>query len=472
MEDVKIGFLTLCAPVHVGLIDETGHNLPCCGWAEMAARSLAKLPGVQLVRYPKKPLVEGKIAGPQVKNFNPKALITGRQQAFKAFEALRRERVDCVVLFFSTWMWVGHYVQAIRESGLEVILWGVPRGESCNTVGLSGMHGTLNAIGMEHGFVYGMPGEAETTREVVQYARCCHVVNRLARSKYGKFGSKCMDMVPSVADDVAWLGRFGVEIEHMDEAYLIREAKAVKPAQVDEAYTQLGKYCAKRPALDAGVEKALRVYAALKTIKKRHELDFMGVKCVFEMGDHYITPCLAQGMLAAEGVASACCSDDNGILTGYIMGLLTGGPVFQADVNRVDRQTKEMVMVSCGTAPLNMAASKKDVELPARPELEGGTGGVCVVLQVKPGPATMARISRVEDDYVCHIATGKTFKADKKLHEQCGFPSMPHAFVKLDGDPARFIRNCYSQYIYLAADAVAEEMELICDYFGMEILAD
>ncbi|NIA06488.1 MAG: hypothetical protein GWP14_02430 [Actinobacteria bacterium] len=472
MEDVKIGFLTLCAPVHVELIDETGHNLPCCGWAEMAARSLEEQPDVKVVRYPKEPLVEGKIKGPQVSNFNRKALIVSREQAFAAFEKLRREKVDCVVLFFSTWMWVGHYIQAIRNSHLPIILWGVPRGQSCNTVGLSGMHGTLQAIGLKHGFVYGLPGEEDTTQQVLQYARSCYAVNKLSRSKYGKFGSKSMDMVPSIADDVGWMARFGVDIEHMDEGYLIREAKAVKESQVKSAYALLDKYCAKKPDLDSGVDKDLRVYVAMKKIKEKHQLDFMGVKCVFEMGDNYISPCLAQGLLGAEGIASTCCSDDNGVLTGYIMGLLAKAPVFQADVNRVDRKTNEMVMLSCGTAPLNIAASPKDVELPARPELEGGTGGVCVVLQAKPGPATLARISRVENDYVCHLSTGQTFKADKKLHAQCGFPSMPHAFVKLDGDPDKFIRNCYSQYIYLIGDNIANEMRLICDHLNMTILED
>ena len=44
MEKTKIGFLALCAPVHVELIDEMGNNLPCCGWAEMAARNLRSIP--------------------------------------------------------------------------------------------------------------------------------------------------------------------------------------------------------------------------------------------------------------------------------------------------------------------------------------------------------------------------------------------------------------------------------------------
>jgi len=472
MDEIRIGFLTLCAPVHVELIDEMGNNLPCCGWAEMAARSLKKQPGVRLIRYPAQPLVKGKLGGPQVSNFNRNALITSRQQGFEAFEKLRQEQVDCVVLFFATWMWVGHYIQAIKNSHLPVILWAAPRGESCNTVGLSGMHGTLQAIGLKHGLVYGMPDDAESVKKVIEYAGSCHVVNRLSRSKYGKFGSKSMDMLPSVADDVGWLERFGVDIEHMDEGYLIRQAEAVKAQQVKSAYASLDKYVARKPELDGGVEKALRVYVAMKRIKKEHQLDFMGVKCVFEMGDNYISPCLAQAMLAAEGITTVCCADDNGALTAYIMSLLTKAPVFQADVNRLDRNTRELVMISCGTAPLNMAASPRDVELPARPNLEGGTGGVCVVLQVKPGPATLARFSRVENGYQCHLATGETFKANKKLHEQCGFPSMPHAFVKLNGDPERFIRNCYSQYLYLAGDDIANEMRLVCERLDVGILED
>lgn len=471
MKEVKIGFLTLCAPVHVELIDEMGNNLPCCGWAEMAARSLEEQPGVKLVRYPDKPLVDGKIAGPQVSNFNRDALISSRKQAFAAFESLRRDNVDCVVLFFSTWMWVGHYMQAIKNSGIPIILWGVPRGESCNTVGLHGMHGTMNAIGLKHGFVYGMPGEDETTAQVLDYANAFYAVRKLAVSKYGKFGSKCMDMLPSIADDVEWLRRFGVEIEHMDEGYLMREAAVAEESDIKEAYKLLDKYVARKPDFDI-VKKDLSVFVAMNKIKAEHELDFMGVKCVFEMGDNYIAPCLTQALLGAEGIPSACCSDDNGILTAYIMNMLGGNSVFQADVNRVDVKNNEMVMVPCGSAPLDMATSPEHVNLPPRPELEGGTGGVCIDLQIKPGLATMARISRSVNDYFCHIATGKVHEADRELHKQCGFPSLVHGFVKMDGDMEKFMRNCHSQYLYFTLAQIDKRMRIVADWFDLKILED
>ncbi|NIA31110.1 MAG: hypothetical protein GWP06_14510 [Actinobacteria bacterium] len=471
MSKAKVGFLALCAPVHVELTDEMGRSFPCTGWAEMAARSLEECPDVEVVRFPDKPIIAGDVTGPQMPNFDRDTLINGRQRSFEAFETLRKAGVDCVVLFFTTWMWVGHYMQAIKNCGIPTILWGVPRGEACNTVGLHGMHGTMNAIGMKHGFVYGMPGEKETTDQVLDYAKAFYAVKKLSTAKYGKFGSKCMDMLPSIADDVEWLRRFGVEIEHMDEGYLMREASAAKDADIKKAYNLLDKYVANKPDFDI-VKKDLSVFVALKKIKEEHDLDFIGVKCVFEMGEHYIAPCLTQALLGAEGVASSCCSDDNGILTAYIMNMLGGKSVFQADVNRVDMKNNEMVMVPCGSAPLDMAASPKHINLPPRPELESGTGGVCIDLQIKPGLATMARISRSVNDYFCHIATGKVHEADRELHKQCGFPSIVHGFVKMDGDMEKFMRNCHSQYLYFTFADIVKRMKIVADWFGLKVLED
>ena len=94
---------------------------------------------------------------------------------------------------------------------------------------------------------------------------------------------------------------------------------------------------------------------------------------------------------------------------------------------------------------------------PAQPELKWSftTGGA-----VASSPAVAA-------DGTIYVGS-----ADKKLHAQCGFPSMPHAFIKLDGDADKFIRNCYSQYLYLASDSISSEMRLICDYLDMKILED
>ena len=43
-----------------------------------------------------------------------------------------------------------------------------------------------------------MPGEKETTDQVLDYAKAFYAVKKLSTAKYGKFGSKCMDMLPSI----------------------------------------------------------------------------------------------------------------------------------------------------------------------------------------------------------------------------------------------------------------------------------
>lgn len=464
----KIGFMALCAPSHVSLVDDLGRNFPAVGAAEKARRSLVKR-GYQVVDYDDRGLVpdfDGE--SNQVQRFNKEALVTRIDETRRALEKFKAHDVDVMVLFMTTWMWAGEYVQALRRSDIPIILWAIPSMEGCSMVGLLGMHGTLDELGMAHKMIYGSPEDPETMRDLELYAKAAMVKNVLQRSRYGQFGGKCMDMVPGVLDYNDWMQKFGVESCHIDQHTIVAEAERFGTPAVREVYDKLGDFAEGVPPFDEVMDRALRSYLSLKKILHEHRLDFAGVKCVFDLSDYYISPCLAQSLIGEEGFVSACCCEDKGALTMYMVRQLSDAPIFQADVELVDHKTNSMTMISCGSAPFSLAGGRSGVRLCAKPAIEGGAGGVSVDLMAKPGEVTFARVSRVRGEYVMNIAEAEVIEGQPEKRKECGFPTWPHAFMKLRGDPKRFVQNCRSQYGHICYGSIKDELIAVCELLGIQ----
>lgn len=468
----RAGFLTLCAPVHVHLRDELDRPFPVFGQAEMCARSMEKA-GIDLVLYKNKRLVDGPVDSLQVENFNGDIIVDSKEKMIEASAQLMNADIDCLVLFFPTWMWTSHYTQSLMKMNIPIILWSGSVMTGCQNVGLWGMHGTLDEIGIEHKLVYGMPDDKKVLSNILVHARAAMVKNVLSKSKIGLFGSKCMDMIPGLINDAEWLSKFGIESEHLDQYYLIIEAQKVTKKEIEDAYAEVKNSVAELPPLNEGMEKQIRMYVAHKKLVKEHNIDFDGVKCVFELSDNYCSPCVGQCMMQTNGFITACCGEPKGALTMYIMRILSDEPIFQADVEAVDISKKIVRMVSCGSAPITMgnasntAKSGKFVE---KPPMEGEAGGICLDIEAKPGKITFARISKIKDRYVMHISKGEVFKDTYDERKETGWPSMPYAALKLDGDPEKFIQNLRSQYMHFCYGDLTGELIEVCNLLDIETI--
>ncbi|MBI4377611.1 MAG: hypothetical protein HY578_00790 [Nitrospinae bacterium] len=463
----KVGFIALCAPVHVEVIDDLGRPFPVVGAAEMACRALEKQ-GIEVIRYPKKPLVEGKVKGYQVKDFNKEALIDSRKKAEEAFDYFVAEHVDCVVTFFTTWMWVGHYTQTILRARLPIVAWSFPRQEGCQMVGLLGMHGTLDELGLEHEMVYGMHDDPATQDKLMRYIKACAVVNTLKKSKYGRFGGRCMDMIPGLFDNNDWLLKFGVEVEELGQEVLVREGGKFKDKEIKDVYSRIKRLFDKVPPLtDTYMEKNIRFYLAHKKVAEEHGIDFSGIKCVFELSDYYCKPCIAQSLMAEDGYATACCCEDKGALTEYIMRILSDKVQFQGDVEYVDVRTGKIHMVSCGAAAPSLAGNKSKAGIYAGPPIEGEAGGYSVTMESREGDVTLARLSRVKGEYVMVIAAGKLYPCKKSDIEACGFINLPHFNIMLEGNAEIFLQNLRSQYMHFVCDNIKDELITVCRLLGI-----
>ncbi len=467
MRKPKVGFMALCAPVHAEVVDDLGRSFPATGAAEMACRALESQ-GFEVVRYPSEPLISGEVRDYQDKGFNRDALIDSKQKCEAAFDRFVAEGVDCVVMFFTTWMWVSHYTQSILRARLPLVTWCFPRQEGCQMVGLLGMHGTLDELGAEHEMVYGMHDDPATLEKISRYAKACMVKNVLSRSKYGRFGGRCMDMIPGLFDNNDWILKFGVEVEELGQEIITKEGEKCSQEEINEVYERIQSQFADVPPVDDdSIEKNIRFYLGHKKVAAEHDLDYSGIKCVFELSDHYGKPCIAQSLMIEDGFATACCCEDKGALTHYIMSMLSDAVQFQGDVEHVDVKTGKIHMASCGAAAPGLCCQTCKPKLTGAAPIEGEMGGYAVTTTAKESPVTLARLARVKGEYVMLIVEGQMSSATKEEHVECGFGGFPHLNVQLDGAPEVFLQNLRSQYMHLTCDSVKDELVSACRLLGV-----
>jgi L-fucose isomerase len=218
---------------------------------------------------------------------------------------------------------------------------------------------------------------------------------------------------------------------------------------------------------DEILEKSVRLYFAMKNMMKEDGYAFGGFKCQPEFIDNYVSGCLPISLLINEGVMISCEADMNAALTMRILHLLSGEPVLFADVNDLDMSTGNLRLVNCGTIASDMATTPKDVEWNPQYEYMGAASGACPTFCCKEGPVTLARLSRVDGDYVMQIATGAAFVRKKDTFKEAR-DRWPHAFVTLEGDPDLFLQHLRSNHLHMVYADLIEELFDFCEIVGIE----
>ena len=453
----RIGFMTLCAPCHTELKDDLDRSFPTAGEAEMFARKYNEL-GIELIHVNEEGVVSGDIAGVQDPKFNRDGVVDTYDKTMKAVDKFYLADIDCVVLYFTTWFWVGQHIQGLMKLNKPIILTTGPGLEGVRGIGPWGLRGSLEDLSIGSKLVYGdFLNDEYVQRKATSYAKASMVKNILSQSRYGSFGVEALDTFPGVPCASDFLKKFGVWIEFIDQYQLVVESEKADKKEVDKVYKYI-KSKVKIPPVDEIIDRQVRMYIAKKELIKRFRLDFMGVKCCFELSDNYCSPCVSQVMLNEEGFITACTADAKAALTMFIMNILQDGSIGQFDCNQVQRKEKIVRFHSCGGAQLSLAKDVNDIAFVQKPAIEGEALGVSLDITAKPGLITLARISKAGDEYVMLISRGKMFEDTVENRRNTGWPTWPYGAAKLEGDVDKFMENLRSQYMHFCYSDIVDEL--------------
>ncbi len=146
------------------------------------------------------------------------------------------------------------------------------------------------------------------------------------------------------------------------------------------------------------VSKALKLYEALKTIKKKYSLDGLTIRCFDLLDSIHTTACLGLALLNADGIVSTCEGDIPTMLSMHVLNELLKSPGFQANPSRIDIVNKKMVLAHC-TLPFNMPTSYT-----LDTHYESGIG-VAIRGKLKEDKITIFKFARNLKDYF--VTTGR-----------------------------------------------------------------
>jgi L-fucose/D-arabinose isomerase len=372
-------------------------------------------------------------------------------------------------------------VKLVRQLGLPVLLLGNARPETSSMVGMLGVGGALDQVGLDHTRVF--EHTSEDSRKLVRaFVRAAAARSQLRGQTLGLFGGRSLGILTAMVDAAQWQRLFGVDIESIDQLEIVKLAEALPQSVVEHHKTWLSQRLGGVTYADAftslAFERQVRSYLATRQLVERHGLDFIGVKCQSELSDGYVTQCVAHmllgGALDADGekplTIHACESDADGALTMQLLHLLSDDrPAALLDVRWFNAASGVWTLANCGAIPAAFGATPQDPSglsnFKIGPHVFGKGGGGALSGLVLPQPVTLARLCRKNGEYWMAIVPGEVVRPDPGDLESVT-PNFPKAFVRCAAG-ADFLARFGSNHIHMVSGDLTEELMAFCRLVGI-----
>ena len=408
---------------------------------------------------------------------DPGELTTTTQQAAQHGRLLRQQNVHVLVAYVGMWSYGSTVVAAADECGVPVVVLTDTDVEYVGIVGASVCRGSLEEAGLANCLVYGEIEDPITQHEL--QVRCVGAAagTRLRGKTYGLMGSRSLGMYTSAIDPNQWRRKFGLEVESWDQLAVIERVQALPDSAIEHhmQWTRetFGPICVN----DNIMRAAIKLYVVCKQMVAENGFDLVSVRCLPEMPGSFTTFCYAIAMLndasdadgGKEAVCCACESDSNGALTMQILKHLGGAPVLFGDVRHVDLEQGEVWISNCGSQATELACNRGEVHWVEHgfEEFEWKIGGAAPQHVSKPGRVTLARLTRIEGDYVMLIAGGECTEQSRDKLKETYWGFSPHSFVKLDADARMFAQELRSNHLHMVYGNYVPHLIECCRVLGI-----
>ncbi|PIO98111.1 L-fucose/L-arabinose isomerase family protein [Pleomorphomonas carboxyditropha] len=347
--------------------------------------------------------------------------------------------------------------------------------------------GALNQLGIQHFRAAGDIHDPEVRDKVVSFARSAHVVGKLRGSTYGLVGGRSLGMYSATVSMQDWQQKFGIDVEHVDQSEIVRLAEEVPADKVEKAFAWLTenvkeiRYDGVQLTPDK-LKRQIRHYEATKRLAAEKSLDFVGVKCHYELSRHHCTQCISAAFMndpydwdgPKEPMAFACEADSDAGLTMQILKLLTDSPVLFMDVRHWDAERGVMVFCNCGSESTYYATGSDDYKAnlgktTLYPALGIYSGGGCHVnLMTHAGKATIARLCRKNGAYRMTMFDAEFVELPDEVMKETT-EEWPHVFAKLPFDYRKFIDKFDANHCHAVYGSHIEDISKVCAMLGIEL---
>ncbi len=402
------------------------------------------------------------------------------QQAASQTKEIICRGAEVLVVYVSGWSYSSAAVAAGTEANVPVIIWTNSRPDTGGLIGASIARGALDEVGGYNRFVYGEFDDERTLNNLKKLCIAASAVSRLKGQTYGIGGGRSMGMYTAVVDANEWRVKFGIEVDAFDQLGIVERAKLIPDTKVQKYLEWMKSEFGEVKVKNSVMLASIKLYLAIKELIKEKGYNFIAVRCLPEMPEHYTTFCVAHALLNddsdAEGkkerIICACESDSNGALTMQILKHLTLGtePIGFSDVRHLDLKENILWISNCGSQPTQLAKNRKDVYWVPHgfSEHKFKMGAACPQYICKPGKVTLARLNRIKGNYVMLIVDGNALYFSREKLKKTFWEFSPHAFIKLNCRSESFLEQVRSNHIHMVYGDYREDLVEVCKILNMK----
>lgn len=272
-------------------------------------------------------------------------------------------------------------------------------------------------------------------------------VRRLRGCRLGIIGKPSDWLIASDVDADAVRQKLGIELAEIPMRELI-DLWSATPEPKPTEYSAM-------PQVNEALPGALRIYAALKAMVQKHNLQGFTIRCFDLLDAVHNTGCWALAKLNAEGYVAGCEGDVPTMLTMMLHRALTNSSSFQANPASINPETGEMLFAHC-TIPFDMV-SRYELDT----HFESGIG-VGIRGYVPEGPVTVCKLSG--DLSRCFVAEGKLIR-NQSAPDLC----RTQLAIRLNNpsDTDYFLTNPIGNHHVIALGHCAAAMKAVMEGYGI-----
>jgi L-fucose/D-arabinose isomerase len=405
-------------------------------------------------------------------------------------DELKAAGAEVFVAHIPCWTSPNLVVRGVQRMDLPTILVSNKHPGTHGTVGLLGAGGALDQIGYAHIRVRTSFDDTALADKTLPYIRAASAVKQLPGKVFGLFGGRSLGIDTGTFDPMQWRAQFGIDVEHIDQLEIVRRAEMIPAEQTEKMVAWLEKTSA---SVDYDGEKLTpeklafqsACYLATREIIAELGLDFVAIKCMPDMTNHYIPQCISAALLPgpydADGgkqtIPMACEADGDGALTMEMLSLISGGsPTLFGDLSYLNEETSTIYMPNCGALCSWFAGRNEQPEqnmnlVELRPSIRP-SGGSTVYFRAAPGPVTLARLYRRAGKYIMAIIYGEMVEPSSEEYqafiEARGSHQLPTAFIKVSLDFDILVDEFGSNHISGVAGNFVQELKHVCRLLDIE----
>jgi len=418
------------------------------------------------------------------------AVARSKQIVDRQVTELRAAGAEALFVHLPCWATPNIVVRAVQSLELPTVTMTSKSAATHGMVGMFGTAGTLSQLGIEHIRIRDDFGAPAFEEKMLPYFRAASTKARLRGRVMGLFGGRSLGIDTGTFDPMQWRSQFGVDVDHIDQLEIVRRAELVDANRVDETMNWMSDKFASIAFDDEKLTEEklrfqVRCYLANKDINAEKGLDFISVKCMTELSDHYVPQCISAALMPGpydgEGkkqpCSMSCEADGDGALSMEILKEVSGGSsTLFADVSHMDTDKKILYLPNCGgmcswfAGRADEAADNlRHIEL--RASVRPG-GGAITYFTAAAGPITLARLYRVAGQYRMAIIPGEvvdlTDEDAASFVQARGKHQLPTAFVQVEADLDRFVDEFGSNHISGVAGSWVRELVSLCEMLHVE----